>query len=103
MEKLTINSIAELLEFAILKLEEYTENSIIFKGEEIEVTRITLDYVDVGILKKGIIFLISCSTENCFDFQCIKGVVHFDKQYKCIVIPDKYKEILTDYIIKYEA
>lgn len=93
----------ELIKFVIDELNNYPYNNIEFQGEIIEVTTTTLDYIDIGIIKGEYLITISKSAEGAFDLHCIRGIVNFNKQYPCVVVPDYVKNELLDTLKSYKV
>ena len=93
----------ELIKFVIDELNNYPYNNIEFQGEIIEVTTTTLDYIDIGIIKGEYLITISKSAEGAFDLHCIHGIVNFNKQYPCVVVPDYVKNELLNTLKSYKV
>ena len=98
-----LNNCGELIKFIIEELNDYECDFVEFQGDNIEVTTTTLDYIDIGIIKGRCLILTSQSADGAFDLHCIHGLVHFNKQYKCIVVPDYIKEELLDTLASYKV
>lgn len=99
----SLNNCDELIKFVIEELNEYKYNNVEFQGDNIEVTTTTLDYIDIGIIKGRCLITISQSADDAFDLHCIHGIVHFNKQYPCVVVPDYVKEELLDTLASYKV
>lgn len=99
----SLNNCDELIRFVIEELSEYKYNNVEFQGDNIEVTTTTLDYIDIGIIKGRCLITISQSAYGAFDLHCIHGIVHFNKQYPCVVVPDYVKNELLDTLASYKA
>lgn len=97
----SINNCEDLIKFVIEELNDYTYNNVEFKDDNIEVTKTTLDYIDIGVIKERCLITISQSAEGAFDVHCIHGIVHFNKQYPCVVVPDYIKNELLDTLASY--
>ena len=98
----SINNCEDLIKFVIEELNDYTYNNVEFQGEIIEVTKTTLDYIDIGIIKGRCLITLSKSAEGAFDLHCIHGVVHFNKQYPCVVVPDYVKDEFLNTLSSYK-
>ena len=98
-----LNNCSELIKFIIEELNDYKYNVVKFQGEAIEVTTTTLDYIDIGVIKGRCLITLSKSAEGAFDLHCIHGIVHFNKQYPCVVVPNYVKEELLDALASYKA
>lgn len=98
-----LNNCDELIKFAIEELNDYKYDSVEFQGDNIEVTTTTLDYIAIGVIKGRCLVTISESADGAFDLHCIHGIVHFDKQYPCVVVPDYIKEELLDTLASYKV
>ena len=96
-----LNNCNELIKFIIEELNDYKYDVVKFQGEAIEVTKTTLDYIDIGVIKGGCLITLSKSAEGAFDLHCIHGIVHFNKQYPCVVVPDYVKNELLDALASY--
>ena len=59
--------------------------------------------IDIGIIKGRCLITISQSADDAFDLHYIHGIVHFNKQYPCVVVPDYVKEELLDTLASYKA
>lgn len=99
----SLNNCDELIKFVIEELNDYTHDNVEFQGEAIEVTTTTLDYIDMGVIKGGCLIAISQSADGAFDLHCIHGIVHFNKQYPCVVVPNYVKEKLLDALASYKV
>lgn len=99
----SLNNCDELIKFVIEELNEYKYDNVEFQGDNIEVTTTTLDYIDIGIIKGRCLITISQSADDAFDLHCIHGLVHFNKQYPCVVVPDYVKEELLDTLASYKV
>lgn len=93
----------ELIKFIIEELNSYKYDMIEFQGDECEVTETTLDYVDIGVIKGRCLITISQSADGAFDVHCIHGIVHFDKQYPCVVVPDYVKQEFLSTLAEYKV
>ena len=98
-----LNNCDELIKFIIEGLNEYKYNNVEFQGDNIEVTTTTLDYIDIGVIKGRCLIIISQSLDGAFDLHCIHGIVDFNKQYPCVVVPDYVKNELLDTLISYKV
>lgn len=96
-----LNNCSELIKFIIEELNDYKYDVVEFQGEVIEVTTTTLDYIDIGVIKGRCLITLSESAEGAFDLHCIHGIIHFNKQYPCVVIPDYVKDELLDTLASY--
>lgn len=99
----SLNNCDELIKFVIEELNDFTYNNVEFQGDNIEVTTTTLDYIDIGVIKGRCLIIISQSLDGAFDLYCIHGIVHFNKQYPCVVVPDYVKEELIDTLASYKV
>lgn len=99
----SLNNCDELIKFVIEELNDYTHDNVEFQGEAIEVTTTTLDYIDIGIIKGRCLITLSRSAEGAFDLHCIHGIVHFNKQYPCVVVPNYVKKELLDALASYKV
>ena len=98
-----LNNCDELIKFIIEELGDYQYNNVEFQGDNIEVTTTTLDYIDIGVIKGRCLIIISQSTDGAFDLYCIHGIVYFNKQYPCVVVPDYVKSELLDTLASYKV
>lgn len=96
-----LNNCSELIKFIIEELNDYKYDVVKFQGEAIEVTKTTLDYIDIGVIKGRCLITLSKSAEGAFDLHCIHGIIHFNKQYPCVVVPDYIKNELLDTLASY--
>lgn len=92
----TLNNCDELINFVLNELNSYDCEELEFQGDSCEVTLTTLDYIEIGIIKENCLITISSSAEGGFDVHCIEGLVHFDRQYPCVVVPDYVKDELIE-------
>lgn len=99
----TFNNCDELIKFLIEELNDYQYDMVEFQGDEIEVTKTYLDYVDIGLIKGRCLITTSQSAEGSFDVHCIHGIVHFDKQYPCVVVPDYVKQEFLETLNEYKV
>lgn len=67
------------------------EDSFEFQGEECEVTRITLDYVEHAFVYEDKMVFIHSSAEGYFDVT-MSEYFDFNEQYRCILLPDYCKD-----------
>lgn len=93
----------ELIKFIMEEMDSYKYDKIEFQGDIIEVTETYLDYVTMGVIKGRCLITISQSADNAFDVHCIHGIVHFDKQYKCVVVPDYVKQEFLSTLAEYKV
>ena len=98
-----LNSCNELIKFIIEELNDYQYNMVIFQSDEVEVTRTYLDYIDIGLIKGRCLITASQSADNAFDVHCIHGIIHFDNQYPCVVIPDYVRQEFLDALNDYKV
>lgn len=90
-----INNCDELIEFVCNELVDYSCNSVMFQGDELEVTKTDLSYEELGVIKGDILISISTSAEGFFDLHAVKSPIDFTKDsFPCIVIPDYVKDEL---------
>lgn len=73
-------------------------DSFEFQGDECEVTEITLDYVEHAFIYKNKMVFVHSTTEGYFDVT-MSEYYDFNKQYKCILLPDYCKSELI-YLLK---
>ena len=97
----SLNNCDELIKFIIEELNDYKYDVIKFQEDTIEVTKTTLNYTDIGLIKGRCLITLSRSADGAFDVHCIHGIVHFNKQYPCVAVPNYVKqefiETLNDY------
>lgn len=65
-------------------------DSFEFQGDECEVTRITLDYVEHAFVYEDKMVFIHSSAEGYFDVT-MSEYFDFNEQYRCILLPDYCK------------
>ena len=82
-----LNNLDEVL-LNLDKLFEY--NSFTFQGDVCEVAEITLDYVEYAYPYNNKIVFVHSSAEGFFDVT-MSNAFDFNKQYKCILLPDYCK------------
>lgn len=97
----TLRNCDELIKFTIEELNDYKFKVVEFQGDKIEVTVTTLDYIDIGLIKGRCLITTSQSAEGAFDVHCIHGIVHFGKQYPCVVVPDYVKQEFLETLNEY--
>lgn len=66
-------------------------DSFEFQGAKCEVTRITLDYVEHAFVYEDKMVFIHSSAEGYFDVT-MSEYFDFNKQYRCILLPDYCKD-----------
>lgn len=66
-------------------------DSFEFQGDECEVTRITLDYVEHAFVYEDKMVFIHSSAEGYFDVT-MSEYFDFNEQYRCILLPDYCKD-----------
>lgn len=98
-----LNNCNELIKFIIEELNDYKYDVVKFQGKDIEVTKTTLDYTDIGLIKGRCLITLSKSAEGTFDLHCIHGIIHFNKQYPCVVVPNYVKNELLDALASYKV
>ena len=90
-----LNNCTELIEFVCNELTDYSCNSIMFQGDDLEVTKTDLSYEELGVIKGDILISISTSAEGFFDLHAVKSPIDFTKDsFPCIVVPDYVKDEL---------
>ena len=101
-----VNNCEELVNFLINEFNDYpldVIHVIQFQGEECEITNCPLDYLDIGVMKGGLLIALSVNCNGYFDVYCIKGIVHFNRIYPCITLPvycrQEFLEALRTYKI----
>lgn len=90
-----INNCDELIEFVCNELVDYSCNSVMFQGDELEVTKTDFSYEELGVIKGDTLISLSASAEGFFDLHAIKSPIDFTKDsFPCIVVPDHVKDEL---------
>lgn len=90
-----LNNCTELIEFVCNELADYSCNSVMFQGDELEVTKTDLSYEELGVIKGDMLISISTSAEGFFDLHAVKSPIDFTKDsFPCIVVPDYVKDEL---------
>ncbi len=86
-----MNIVCNNLEDVLIYMSDIMKcESFIFQGDECEVTRITLDYVEHAFVYEDKMVFIHSSAGGYFDVTMSK-YFDFNEQYRCILLPDYCK------------
>jgi hypothetical protein len=90
----TLNNCNELIEFVCNKLADYPCDTIMFQGDNLEVTKTDLCYEEFGVIKGDTLVSISTDVEGFFDLHAIKSPINFNDSFPCVVVPNYVREEL---------
>nr|DAO34861.1 MAG TPA: hypothetical protein [Crassvirales sp.] len=89
-----LNNCDELIEFVCSELADYPCDTVMFQGEELEVTKTDLSYEEFGVIKGDTLVSISSSAEGYFDLHAVKSPMNFNDSFPCVVVPNYVREEL---------
>ena len=90
----TLNNCDELIEFVCNELADYPLDTVMFQGDELEVTKTDLTYEELGVIKGDTLVSISSSAEGYFDLHAVKSPIYFSDSFPCVVVPNYVREEL---------
>ena len=90
----TLNNCDELIEFVCNELADYPCDTVMFQGDELEVTKTDLSYEEFGVIRGDTLVSISSSAEGYFDLHAVKSPMNFNDSFPCVVVPNYVREEL---------